>query len=153
MKILASTQWGSCRKVMRMFYILYIRSKIAYGSIVYAGASENNLNKLDKLKNVALRMITGGRRSSPILSLEVEANVPPLSHRRKLMVCKHMIKLLYRPKGDGTTAILGLDGGKVGPTNTYMLRASSYMKAYGITHRERKYCGRVQIAAPFLRTM
>ena len=80
---------------------------------MYAEGSKKNLNMLDKLQNVALRIITDGRRSDPILFLEVEVNLHSLILKRKLVVYKHMIKLLYRPKGTSATAILGLDDGKL----------------------------------------
>ena len=59
MKVMRSTNWGAASKILRIFYISYIRSKIDYGSCIYGGAAQTHLTKLDKLQNSALRMIIG----------------------------------------------------------------------------------------------
>ena len=59
MKSLASTTWGASRKMLRMFYVSYIRSKLEYGCELFSNASDGALDKIVKIQNVALRLITG----------------------------------------------------------------------------------------------
>ena len=72
---MASTKWGAAAKVMRLFYIAYIRAKLDYGSILYASAAAAQLRKLYVLQNSYMRMILGARKSTPILSLQAESHV------------------------------------------------------------------------------
>ena len=50
-----------------------------YGCIIYRNASQGNLKKLDILQNRALCLMLGARNTSPITSMEVLANIPPLN--------------------------------------------------------------------------
>ena len=76
MKSIASTKWGASTKILKLFYITYVRAKIDYGCVVYANTSSKHLQKLDKLQNRALRLILGALNTSPIISMEVIANIP-----------------------------------------------------------------------------
>lgn len=135
MKILASTTWGACRKVMRLFYTSYIRSKLEYGSCIYGYASTTNLEKLNKIQNAAMRMITGGRKSTPIVSLEVESFIPSLGLRRRMLNVRLYLKLLHRPESDHTCAVLRIESGnaiqiKLGPSKSFTSNVSNLMLPY-----------------------
>jgi ribonuclease HI len=103
MKVLSSISWGASKKVLRNFYIAYVRSKMDYASIIYNSAAPTVLGKLDKLQNVALRLILGAWKTSPILSMEVEAFIAPLSTRRRMLTAKKYLKLMNSP-WDNVTA-------------------------------------------------
>ena len=105
MKHLASPNWGASAKFLRTFYLAYIRAKVDYGSSLYAAASPNLLKTLDVIQNTCLRLILGARKTSPIISLQVEARVPPLSLRRKYLGAQWHLKIMYRPRGDITAEI------------------------------------------------
>jgi len=109
MKVLSSTNWGASFKTLKLFYIMYIRSKIDYGSCAYADAAEMHLQKLDKLQNSALRLMLGARKSSPVLSMEVEAYVIPLCLRRRFLIGKYYLALLRRPGKDKTAEELKVE--------------------------------------------
>ena len=97
MKTISSVKWGASSKVLRTFYIAYIRAKIDYGSILYCTASVTSLRKLDIIQNSCLRLMLGALKSSPILSLEAEAHLPSLELRRGMLSVKNLIKLSYKP--------------------------------------------------------
>lgn len=80
MKRLVTKSWSASRESLIIFYKTFIRSKIDYGSVIYSSASSTQLKKLDTIQSAALRIATGAFRSSPIVALETETNVPPLSY-------------------------------------------------------------------------
>ena len=82
MKCLASKFWGASRDSLIIFYKTYIRSKIDYGSIVYGSASSTTLKMLDVVQSSALRIATGTFKTAPIVSLQAETNILPLSNWR-----------------------------------------------------------------------
>ena len=109
MKTLSSSVWGATSKVLRTFYIAYIRAKIDYGSIIYSSATENQLSKLEVIQNQALRLILGARRTTPILSLQAESHIPPLKIHRAYLHMKQFSKLKYKPLSSQTTQLIGLE--------------------------------------------
>lgn len=97
MRAVSSNRWGASRNLLRRVYICYIRSKIEYGSIVYNDFSDTTQHKLNVIQNNALRIMLGARKTSPILSLEVEAHIVPLDIRFKLLFMKWYLKIMYSP--------------------------------------------------------
>ena len=90
MKVMSSTVWGASQNILRQFYIAYIRSKIDYGSIIFCSAPDSALKKLDVLQNKALRMILGARNTSPLTSIEILANIEPLSIHRSYLKARNI---------------------------------------------------------------
>ena len=82
MKAISSTTYGASYDVLRMFYVAYVRSKLDYGCLIYEGAKDYMLKKLEVVQNSALRLMLGARRTSPVLSLQVESFLPPLKIHR-----------------------------------------------------------------------
>ena len=97
MKSLANYKWGSDRCMLLRIYISIIRSRMDYCCHVYSTASSTNLKMLDVIQNQCIRLALGARQTSPIVSLEVEANIPPLSIRRKYLTLKYYNKILDCP--------------------------------------------------------
>jgi ribonuclease HI len=108
MKVLSSISWGASKKVLRNFYIAYVRSKMDYASVIYNSAAPTTLAKLDKLQNVALRLMLGAWKTSPILSLEVEAFIAPLSNRRRMLTAKKYLKLMNSPWDNATAESIAI---------------------------------------------
>lgn len=102
---MASPNWGACRRYLRLFYCAYIRAKIDYGSELYGTASSTQLARLDVLQNTCLRLILGARRTTPVLSLQAEAHIPPLPLRRQYLIARLYVRMRYRPLGDRTASI------------------------------------------------
>lgn len=51
---------------------------LTYGSTVWWKGKRSHINKLAPLQNRALRLITGGFRTSPTNALEIDSPVPPI---------------------------------------------------------------------------
>ena len=108
MKAISSTVWGATARMLRTFYIAYVRAKIDYGSIIYSNAKKSLTQRLDIIQNKALRMLLGARNTSPILSMEVEAFLPPLEYHRGYLTVKQYIRLRTTPSSH-TAAMLHIN--------------------------------------------
>ncbi|KAK3890408.1 hypothetical protein Pcinc_005644 [Petrolisthes cinctipes] len=83
----------------RLTWVPHLRtftSKLDYGCEVYSSATDARLRVLDPVHHAGVRLATGAFRSSPIPSLLVDANEPPLDLcRQSLMVrCWHRLHRL-----------------------------------------------------------
>ena len=90
---IASHEWGADQRTLLHLYKLFVRSKLDYGSIVYASACPSTLLLLDPLANDCLRLATGAFKSTPIPSLQVLAAEMPLSLRRQVLSLRYYFKL------------------------------------------------------------
>ena len=81
-KVLSNTIWGADRKVLLRLYRALIRSKLDYGCIVYGSARPSYIKRLDTVHIQGLGLCLEAFRTSPVQSLYVEANEPPLGMRR-----------------------------------------------------------------------
>ena len=72
-RCIAGTEYGADRKTLLYLYKTLILPIIDYGSVVYAGASDNTLKKLDTIQNSFIIIALGVMKTSPISSLQVEA--------------------------------------------------------------------------------
>ncbi|KAF2351447.1 Ribonuclease H domain [Trinorchestia longiramus] len=68
----------------------------------------SSLKKLTVIHNTALRSILGVRKTSPVLSLEVESRIPPLELRLQLLTARWYIRFMNRGHHDYTLKQLGL---------------------------------------------
>ena len=98
LKMLSHTEWGADREILLTLYKTYIQSRLDYGSIVYASAAKSYLDWLKPVQNQGLRLAVGAFRSSPAVSLHVEAGVPPLDLRRYKLSLQYAIKVKANPK-------------------------------------------------------
>ena len=106
MRSVAGTSWGIDREMLLNFYTVYIRPKLSYGATALTSASETGSIKLERIQNTALRIGLGARRTTPITSLQVEANVPPLNLHTKELCCKYYYKLKTLPDTHPTIPIM-----------------------------------------------
>ena len=137
MKTISSPTWGASSKVLRMFYITSIRAKIDYGAVLYGSAAKTNLEKLEKIQTACIRMILSARKSTPVISLQAEAHIPPLELHRGLLTVRGLIKLNYGSKGMSVTDVT-TPNGKVENScamNSFMRRALLWCKLYDINMR------------------
>ncbi|GFQ85935.1 putative rna-directed dna polymerase from mobile element jockey-like protein [Trichonephila clavata] len=93
LKVLANTRWGADRTLMLHLYRALIRSKLAYGSVVYSSACKSLLKILDPVHHQGLRLCLGAFRTSPVDSLYAEAYEPPLDLQRKYLCLNHFMKV------------------------------------------------------------
>ena len=96
----SSTECGAHQKTLLMIYRSLIRYKIDYGCIVHNFASNRELESLESVWNEAVRLSSGCFKSTPISSLQVITEGPPLQIRRdKLSIIYHykLKSLLQNP--------------------------------------------------------
>ena len=89
---------GRISKVLRTFYIAYVRAKLASGSKLYSTASAFDLKKSGVIQNSCLRLIFGALKSSPILCLQARAYLPSLELHRGMLSVNYLIILRYKPE-------------------------------------------------------
>ena len=75
-------------------YTSLIRSKIDYGSFLYATAKYTHLNKLNRVQYEAIRVIAGLLRATKVVQLEAEANLIPLEFRREQLLLNYFTNVL-----------------------------------------------------------
>lgn len=94
LKTVSNHHWGADRKTLLQLYRSLVRSIIDYGSIVYCSATKSLLQSIEVVQNQALRICTGAFKSSPIKSLQVDANEPSLEHRRVKLLLNYSFNVL-----------------------------------------------------------
>ena len=97
LKVLSHTSWGADRTTLLHLYRSLIRSKLDYGSIVYGFARKSYLQMLDTVHNQGLRLAFGAFRTSPVSSLNVEADESSLWLRREKLSLQYAIRLAANP--------------------------------------------------------
>ena len=141
MKSIASTYWGAAENNLKLFYISYVRAKMDYGAILYNSAPEKHLERLTILQNKALRLILGARNTSPITSMEVLSQIPPLNLHREHSKARMFIKLLERPANDKTTKTLFINSSNLmladPPANSFMSNIINILHSFSITTWQR----------------
>ena len=134
LRSISSNCWGASRNLLRRVYISYVRSKLEYGCIIYGELSATLLKKLVVVQNSALRTILGARKTSPVLSLEVESYVMPLDIRFKFLFIKWYCKMMYSPSNEQNSEI-GHEVGVIPITNNETannIRACDIMNELGL---------------------
>lgn len=94
LRSLAGTSWGSDPKILTTLYKSLVRSHFDYSCLAYLSASVTVLKKLDIIQNMALRIISGAMRTTPINSMEVETCIEPLAIRRLHLAERFFVKVL-----------------------------------------------------------
>jgi hypothetical protein len=101
-KIIGST-WGLSFREARLMYTSIIRPTVTYGSEIWGiqtdgtPASTNLLEPLQKLQNQCLRMITGAYKRTPVISLEKDADIPPLKNHIDSQCVKQALRTRLNP--------------------------------------------------------
>ena len=68
-----------------------------YASTTWGTAAKTNKSRLDKIQNMALRVILGAMKTTPVHDMEKAANVEPLERRRSLKILIQGEKLRRLP--------------------------------------------------------
>ena len=69
-----------------------IRPVLEYGIAATATAAKSNSDRLARLQNQAMRMMTGAMRSTPITALETATGLQPLDDRKNIKVLTQAAK-------------------------------------------------------------
>ena len=109
-KVLSNTTWGVAdRKGLLRLYRALTRSKLDYGCIVYGSARQSYIKRLDTVHNQGIRLYLGACGTSPVQSLYVEANEPPLCMRRKRLSLQYNVRLMSNEVNPAHSAVFQSD--------------------------------------------
>ena len=120
LKKLSGTQWGANLKTLKQVYIGSVRPVLEYGSSTFGTAASTTLQKLDKIQNTGLRIISGGMKSTPINEMESLAGLKSLEEQReeKIVLQAEKYKRLQRHPMHK----------KMSELNSYRIKRSSFKK-------------------------
>lgn len=82
---------------LKLIYTTYILPVLCFGEELLICASKTNCNKLDVIQNQALRIITGGTKSTPIMAMEMISDIQPLEYKRHTASLKMYERILRTP--------------------------------------------------------
>ncbi|GFT94337.1 uncharacterized protein LOC103524116 [Trichonephila clavipes] len=80
LKRLTGVKWGCNRDTLNTTYKTYIQPVLNYCNEVLISASENVRKLLDTFHNQALRMITGGVKTTPVLAIQLLCDLQPFTN-------------------------------------------------------------------------
>ena len=109
LKVLSNPEWGGDTEHLLQLYRSLVRSKLDYACPVYGSACKSNLETLDPIQNQGLRLALGAFRTSPVESLQAEANEPSLHLRRKKLSLQYATKQSSLPKNPAHKKIFKTD--------------------------------------------
>jgi len=137
LRSVSTDKWGSDCQTLMSLYRMLIRSKIDYGSIVYASASEATLANLEPIQNEAIRIATGAFRTTPISSLQILANEPPMHFRRRELSLKYYFKLKSQITNPAFNYVINSNlqlffESRPNSTPPFLIRALKYINEYNI---------------------
>ena len=93
MRAIAGASWGADRVLLLNLYKSFIRSKITYGIAAVTSASNTYMVMLERIQNAALRITLEARKTSPVIAMQVEADLPPLKIYCQEICCRQYCKL------------------------------------------------------------
>ncbi|GFQ92632.1 putative rna-directed dna polymerase from transposon bs [Trichonephila clavata] len=94
LKRLTDVKWYTTQDLLCTTYKSYIRPAVEYNSEPLVTASEAVRNKIETVQNNTLRIITGGAFSTPILAMQLQVNIEPLTFRSKMGALKLIERLM-----------------------------------------------------------
>ena len=98
LKCITGREWGADRRTLLRLYTSLIRPILDYNAFLLGDISQTLTLKLEAIQNVALRTISGGLSSTPIINLNVDTNIPTLARRREYQLLRYYVRSLSRPE-------------------------------------------------------
>ena len=84
LKKLAGSDWGADNAVLRKAYVGYVRPVLEYIMAAWSTTSDSNFNKICRVQNQNLRIMTGALKSTPINDLETITGLESMGDRREV---------------------------------------------------------------------
>lgn len=94
LSLVAARRWGADFITLKRLYVALIRSKLDYASFLFDSAAPSLLIHLDRIQYAALRIVLGVLRCTPTYLLEAEADIMPLSLRRRFLMSHYFYRIL-----------------------------------------------------------
>ena len=93
------------RKTLEIFYFSFVRPIMEYGQILFAGAFQKDLNKINKVEKEAKKIVTGAIRGCSSALLDIEIKWDNIATRRK----NNQLIMFYRiVNGDAPLPLLNI---------------------------------------------
>ena len=70
MRKLAGTSWGADSSILSKVYTATVRPTMEFASTTWGTAAKTNKSRLDKVQNMALRVILGAMKTTPVHYME-----------------------------------------------------------------------------------
>ena len=70
MKNFAGTTWGADSSILTKIYTATVRPTMEYASTTWGTAAKTNNSRLDKVQNMAVRVILGAMKTTPVRDME-----------------------------------------------------------------------------------
>lgn len=139
LKVVSKVGWGGDSTVLLRLYRAVVRSKLDYGSIVYGSARPSYLKCLNTVHHQGLRLSLGAFRTSPVESLLVLAQEPPLCLRRIKLSLQYLSKLAASPLNSAFEMVFNPEfksryDSRPTAIRPLGLRMDSYLNNLGITN-------------------
>lgn len=113
LRTVSKLNWGADRETLLRLFRSLIRSRLDYGAAVYGSARPSYLLRLKPVQNQALRLCLGAFRTSPIVSLHVEAFEPPMEIRRLQLGLQYAVKVSTDPDNPAHSSIFNNQMGHI----------------------------------------
>lgn len=92
MKKLSGTQWGADQRVQKRLYVGRVRPVMEYGLAATSTAAKSHTDKIARIQNQAMRIMTGAMRTTPIKELETVTGLHSMEDRRDIKVMTQAAK-------------------------------------------------------------
>ena len=118
LKVISGFHWGADKKPLLRIYDALCRSKLDYGCQIYSSASKSNLDALNVVHNMVLRICFGAFRTSPVESLYVDTYQLPLNLRREELGLRYLMRIKCNPDNPSNKVFCQVDASKFGPRSS-----------------------------------
>jgi ribonuclease HI len=97
LQFISGSDWGCDRAGLRLLYLNWIRPKLEYASSLLLSISSASVSKLEAVQRTALRKVLGATRMASGVSLNIQAEIPPLAVRRISAATNLLLKIRHSP--------------------------------------------------------
>jgi hypothetical protein len=125
--MLRSLKFKLDKKSLEIIYLSFIRPKLEYGDVIFAGAHKKDLAKLSNFEYECIRIISGATARCNRYDLSQEVSWPLLEVRRNCHVILQLYKIMNGMAPDYLTNIFG-NLQALHPCSNYQLRTRNYLK-------------------------
>ena len=92
---LAGTTWGANTNVLKKTYLGYVRPALDYGITAWGTCSNAQFQKVEKVQNQCLRVITGAMKTTPIHRMESHTGIKAMSDQRDSKILTQYTKVKF----------------------------------------------------------
>ena len=132
LKSISHNHWGSSRDSLLILYKSLVRSKIDYGCHLYKLGTQQALNTLESIQNQCIRIATGTRATTPIVSLQVEGLIYPLKLRRIELSLKYISRIMEQHSSSPILKLYKAHVSKASNYNSFFKNILDTMQTWNI---------------------